>query len=279
MSDFFQNYYKHVEERKEQGIPPLALSAEQAEALIGLLQDIPSGKDDELLDLLKNRINPGVDPAARVKADFLVELVKGSKKCKLVSAADAVEILGTMVGGYNLDGLIDALSSADDKLAPIATKALKNMVLAVNRFEDIQKLSKGGNKFAKEIIESWANGEWFTNSEKVPDEIKCVVYKVDGEINTDDFSPASFAFTRADIPLHSVCMGGSLFPKGPEEIAALQKKASLPIAFVGDVVGTGSSRKSACNSLLWHIGDEIPYIPNKKRGGVILGGIIAPIFF
>ena len=279
MSDFFSEYNKHVEERAQQGIPPLALSESQAEQVVALLQDIPAGKGEELLDLLTNRINPGVDPAAHVKANFLVGLVKGEFSCDVISKADAVKLLGTMVGGYNLQGLIDILKSDDAELVPLAADALKNMVLSVNCFEEVNELAQAGNAAAKEVVESWANAEWFTNADEIPEEIKCVVYKVDGEINTDDFSPAKFAFTRDDIPLHATCMGGSLFPSGPQDIDALEKKTGLPIAFVGDVVGTGSSRKSACNSLLWHIGEDIPFIPNKRRGGVILGSTIAPIFF
>lgn len=280
MSDFFTDYYAHVEERAALGIPPLALSAEQATQLVELLQNIPEGKGEELLDLLTNRINPGVDPAAHVKADFLIGIVKGSFNCEVISKADAVNLLATMVGGYNLQGLIDVVDSKDAELAPLAANALKEMVLSVNVFDEVNTLATAGNNFAKEIVESWANAEWFTNSDDVPETIKTVLYKVNGEINTDDFSPAKFAFTRDDIPLHATCMGGSLFPNGPQEINELQiANPELPVSFVGDVVGTGSSRKSACNSLLWHIGEEIPYIPNKKRGGVILGGIIAPIFF
>ena len=279
MSEFFSEYNSHVEERAQQGIPPLALSESQAEQVVALLQDIPAGKGEELLDLLTNRINPGVDPAAHVKANFLVGIVKGEFTCAVISKADAVKLLGTMVGGYNLQGLIDVLKGDDADLISLAADALKNMVLSVNCFEEVNEIAQSGNAAAKEIVESWANAEWFTNSDEIPEEIKCVVYKVDGEINTDDFSPAKFAFTRDDIPLHATCMGGTLFPSGPQDIDALEKKTNLPIAFVGDVVGTGSSRKSACNSLLWHIGEDIPYIPNKRRGGVILGSTIAPIFF
>jgi aconitate hydratase 2 / 2-methylisocitrate dehydratase len=278
MSSFFEEYSKHVEERATLGIPPLALTEEQATEVVTLLQNIPAGKGEELLDLLTNRVNPGVDPAAHVKADFLVGITKGALTCEVISKAAAVKLLGTMVGGYNLQGLIDLIKAEDAELASFAADALKNMVLSVNCFDEVNALAKAGNATAKEVVTSWANAEWFTNSDEVPSEIKSVVYKVDGEINTDDFSPAKFAFTRADIPLHSTCMGGALFPEGPAKIAELEK-GGLPISFVGDVVGTGSSRKSACNSLLWHIGDDIPFIPNKRRGGVILGGIIAPIFF
>ena len=278
MSNFFEDYYKHVEERKAEGIPPLALTKDQAAEVVKMLQDIPAGKGEELLDLLKNRINPGVDPAAQVKADFLIGITKGSYNCELISKEDAVQLLGTMIGGYNLQGLIDLVADNGD-LADKAAYELKQLVLSVNIFEDIKALSDKGNTHAKEIIESWSEAEWFTNKPDVPESIKSVVYKVNGEINTDDFSPAQHAFTRADIPLHANAMGGVLFPSGPKEIKDLKDKFNLPITFCGDVVGTGSSRKSACNSLIWHIGDDIDYVPNKRRGGVILGQTIAPIFF
>jgi aconitate hydratase 2/2-methylisocitrate dehydratase len=278
MTDFFQDYNKHVEERSKEGIPPLALTREQATEVVSLLQDIPSGKGDTLLALLRDRVNPGVDPAALVKADFLIGIVKGSFTCDVISKEYAIELLGTMVGGYNLQGLVDIVAENND-LSKLAGDQLKNLVLSVNIFEDVQKLSESGNAVAKEVVESWANAEWFTSKPEISESLKSVVYKVDGEINTDDFSPAQHAFTRADIPKHALAMGGSLFPKGPEEIAELKEKAKLPITFVGDVVGTGSSRKSACNSLLWHIGDDIPFVPNKRRGGVIIGQTIAPIFF
>lgn len=277
--DFFNEYNSHVEERKKEGIPPLALTREQTAQVIELLQNIPSGKGDELLNLLKNRVNPGVDPGAQLKAEFLLKIANAETSCEVISGEDAVEMLGTMVGGYNLDGLISLLEKNNGKLSELAANALKYMVLSVNRIDDIQGLSDKGNALAKEVLESWANGEWFTSKDEVPAEIKTVVYKVDGEINTDDFSPAAYAFTRADIPLHANVMGGVLFPDGPKDISDLKGQHNLPVTFVGDVVGTGSSRKSACNSLLWHIGDEIPFIPNKKSNGVILGGIIAPIFF
>ncbi len=278
MNHFFEEYYAHVAERAQAGIPPLPLNREQTLEVIELLKNPPVGKEDELLELIINRVNPGVDPAAQVKAEFLFKVAHGEETSSLISAERAVELLGTMVGGYNLDGLIQLVDEQGPLAAPAAT-ALKNMVLSVNRFEDVRALAEGGNATAKEILASWANGEWFTTQPEIDEEIKTVVYKVDGEINTDDFSPASFAFTRADIPLHSTCMGGTLFPNGPQEIAELKEKTGLPVTFVGDVVGTGSSRKSACNSLLWHIGEDIPCIPNKRRGGVIIGSTIAPIFF
>lgn len=278
MSQFFEEYSAHVEERAKEGIPPLALDKEQTVAVVELLKNPLAGKEDELVALITDRVNPGVDPAAQVKAEFLFKVAHGEESTPLITSERAVELLGTMVGGYNLDGLI-RLVDEQGKLATPAATALKNIVLSVNRFEDVQALAENGNEIAKEVLVSWANGEWFTSQPEIEEEIETVVYKVDGEINTDDFSPASFAFTRADIPLHSICMGGSLFPNGPQEIADLKEKTNLPVTFVGDVVGTGSSRKSAINSLLWHIGDDIPCIPNKRRGGVIIGSTIAPIFF
>ncbi len=278
MSNFFEDYNKHVEERKAEGIPPLALNKEQTTEVCKLLQNIPAGKGEELLELLTNRVNPGVDPAAQVKADFLLKIVHADATCELIDKKHAVTLLGTMLGGYNLAGLISIMKGSDEELATLAANALKKMVLSVNIFEEVNELASS-NKFAKEVIASWANAEWFTSKEAVPAEIKTVVYKVDGEINTDDFSPAAYAFTRADIPLHSTCMGGVLFPNGPKAVADLKAKFELPVTFVGDVVGTGSSRKSACNSLLWHIGNDIDFVPNKRDGGVIIGETIAPIFF
>jgi len=278
MAPFFKEYSAHVEERATEGIPPLALSKEQTEEVIELLKNPPAGEKDELVDLITNRVNPGVDPAAQVKAEFLFNVAHGEESTPLISAERAVELLGTMVGGYNLDGLIK-LVEEEGALAAAAASALKNMVLSLNRFEEVQVLANGGNDTAKDILVSWANGEWFTALPQVAKEIETVVYKVGGEINTDDFSPASCAFTRADIPLHSTSMGGTLFPNGPQEIAGLKEKTHLPVTFVGDVVGTGSSRKSACNSVIWHIGQDIPCVPNKRRGGIIIGSTIAPIFF
>jgi len=278
MNDFFETYYAHVKERAQKGIPPLALSREQTGKVIEMLKNPPAGKEKELVELITYRVNPGVDPAAQVKAEFLFKVAHGEESSPLISPKKAVELLGAMVGGYNLDGLI-RLVEEQGELADTAATALKNMVLSVNRFEDIQTLAKGGNEIAQDILVSWANAEWFTSLPDVPEEIETVVYKVDGEITTDDFSPATYAFTRADIPLHATCMGGGLFPDGPREIAELKKKTGLPVTFVGDVVGTGSSRKSACNSLIWHIGQDIPYVPNKRRGGIVIGSTIAPIFF
>ncbi|MBN2161561.1 MAG: bifunctional aconitate hydratase 2/2-methylisocitrate dehydratase [Pontiellaceae bacterium] len=278
MSTFFETYYAHVEERSKEGIPPLALDKEQTADVIELLKNPPAGKEEELVELITNRVNPGVDPAAQIKAEFLFKVAHGEESTPLISPERAVELLGTMVGGYNLDGLI-RLVAEEGALAATAAASLKKMVLSVNRFTDVKALADKGNDVAKDILASWAAGEWFTSMPEIAEEIETVIYKVDGEINTDDFSPASFAFTRADIPLHSNCMGGTLFPDGPQEIAGLKEKTGLPVTFVGDVVGTGSSRKSACNSLIWHIGQDIPCIPNKRRGGVVIGSTIAPIFF
>ncbi|MDF7806572.1 bifunctional aconitate hydratase 2/2-methylisocitrate dehydratase [Pontiellaceae bacterium B12219] len=278
MSQFFEEYYAHVEERAKEGIPPLALNKEQTAEVIELLKNPPAGKEDELVALITDRVNPGVDPAAQVKAEFLFKVAHGEESTALITPERAVELLGTMVGGYNLDGLI-RLVDEQGPLAATAGAALKKIVLSVNRFEDVKALVDKGNEIARDVLSSWANGEWFTSLPAVEEEIETVIYKVDGEINTDDFSPASFAYTRADIPLHSTCMGGSLFPSGPQEISDLKAKTKLPVTFVGDVVGTGSSRKSAINSLLWHIGNDIPCIPNKRRGGIIIGSTIAPIFF
>jgi aconitate hydratase 2/2-methylisocitrate dehydratase len=275
---FFEEYYAHVAERAKDGIPPLALNKEQTIDVIELLKNPPAGKEDELVELITNRVNPGVDPAAQFKAEFLFKVANGEESTPLITAERAVELLGTMVGGYNLDGLIKLVATKGE-LASVAATALKNMVLSVNCFADMQAMANAGNEIAKEILVSWANGEWFTSQPEVAEVVETVVYKVDGEINTDDFSPASQAFTRADIPMHSTCMGGTLFPNGPQEIADLKAKTGLPVTFVGDVVGTGSSRKSACNSVIWHIGNDIPCVPNKRRGGIIIGSTIAPIFF
>jgi aconitate hydratase 2/2-methylisocitrate dehydratase len=279
MSQFFENYNQHVQERKKDGIPPLALTKDQTAEVCELLTNPPAGKGEELLELLTNRVNPGVDPAAQVKAEFLGKVAHGEVSCELIDKKHAVKLLGTMLGGYNLTVLIKVMDGSDNELAGLAADALKHMVLAVNSFEDVKALADKGNELAKGVITSWANGEWFTSRDDVPTEIKTVVYKVDGEINTDDFSPAAYAFTRADIPLHSTCMGGVLFPEGPKIISDLKDKFKVPVSFVGDVVGTGSSRKSACNSLIWHIGEDIPFVPNKRTGGVVIGTTIAPIFF
>lgn len=270
-----ENYLKHVEDRKKMNIPPLPLSPEMTEFVCKKLELPEDGKGEFYLELLRDRVSPGVDPSAKVKADWLNKVAKGETKSPVVSKRDAVFMLGTMLGGYNVQYLVELLN--DDELAEEAAKGLKNTILVYDAFDKVAELSKK-NSFAREVIESWANAEWFTSKEPLADEIKVVVYKVDGEINTDDFSPAKHAWSRPDIPLHALAMGETRFPGGNEKIAEFRKQG-LDVAFVGDVVGTGSSRKSACNSVMWHIGYDIPFVPNKRRGGIILGGLIAPIFF
>jgi len=268
-------YNKHVAERETLGIPPLPLNPEQTEALCGLLESPPAGQEAFLLDLLENRIAPGVDPAAKVKAAFLGRILSGEATSPLIDRVKAIAILGTMLGGYNVRHLIDALS--DEALADTAVEALSGTILVYDAFDDVAALS-ATNEAAKRVVTSWAEAGWFTARPALPAEIRVRVFKVDGETNTDDLSPASDAWSRPDIPLHALSMGRDRFPGGIETIAKWRAEGHR-IAFIGDVVGTGSSRKSACNSVLWHIGDDIPAVPNKRRGGVIIGGAIAPIFF
>lgn len=268
-------YLAHEAERAAQGIPALPLSPEQTTELCKLLEAPPAGKEAFLLNLLKERVSPGVDPAAKVKAEFLAGILNGSKKSPLVSKVDAVRILGTMMGGYNVNPLVDALKDAE--LADEAACALSGMTLVYDGFDQVVALSSS-NAAAKKVLTSWANAEWFTNKPGVPETIKVKVFKVEGEINTDDFSPAGDAWSRPDIPLHALAMGKTRFPNRLKDIADW-RAAGNQVAFVGDVVGTGSSRKSACNSVLWHMGQDIPCVPNKKTAGVIIGGVIAPIFF
>ncbi|WP_103668549.1 bifunctional aconitate hydratase 2/2-methylisocitrate dehydratase [Pseudanabaena sp. BC1403] len=268
-------YRDHVAERAQQGIPPLPLNAQQASALCDLLQKPPAGEEEFLLSLLRDRIPPGVDQAAYVKAGWLTAIAKGELTSPLVTPSRAVELLGTMVGGYNVHTLINLLEN--DDLGDLAATALKKTLLVFDAFNQVLELSKT-NARARSVIESWAAAEWFTSRPALPETVTVTVFKVTGEINTDDFSPASQAFSRPDIPLHALCMLESMMPTGLKTIAELKEKGH-PVAFVGDVVGTGSSRKSAINSVLWHIGNDIPFIPNKRSGGVILGSTIAPIFF
>ena len=259
------------------GIPPLPLDAEQTAALIELLKK-DHKESDFLLNLLKERVPAGVDDAAYVKAGFLSDLTKGKTNSPYITKEDAVVILGTMLGGYNIQPLIDCLEI--DGLADDAANALSNTLLIFDAFNDIFELSKN-NVYAKRVIDSWANGEWFTNKNDVPESIKLTVFKVPGEINTDDLSPAPDAWSRPDIPLHALAMlkmPREGIDKPLETIEELKKKGN-PLVFVGDVVGTGSSRKSATNSVLWHMGDEISAIPNKKEGGFCFGSKIAPIFY
>ncbi len=268
-------YAKHEKERASQGIPPLALNATDTKELCELIKNPQNENKELLLDLFVNRIAPGVTPSAKVKAHFLNEILKDKIQTPLIDKTKAIEILGTMVGGYNVQPLIESLE--DETLAEEAVKALKKVTLVYDAFDQILDLSKD-NKYAKQVLTSWANAEWFTLREDLPKEIKVKVYKVDGEINTDDFSPASEAWSRPDIPLHALSMGNSRFPDGNETIAKWRAEG-YKVAFAGDVVGTGSSRKSACNSLLWHIGEDILFIPNKRNDAIILGGAIAPIFY
>ena len=277
-------YRKHALKREALGIPALPLTAEQTSELCEILKNPPETEQEELLALLRDRVPPGVDDAAYVKAGFLTGVAKGEINCPVISATDAVRLLGTMVGGYNVQSLVDllksdrdAMPSASSAIATEATKALSKTLLVFDAFNDVLELSQS-NSYAKQVIDSWADAEWFTNRPKPAEAITVTVFKVPGETNTDDLSPAPHATTRPDIPLHALAMLESKMPEGLETIAKLKEKGH-PVAYVGDVVGTGSSRKSAINSVLWHIGQEIPFVPNKKAGGYILGNNIAPIFF
>jgi aconitate hydratase 2/2-methylisocitrate dehydratase len=269
------SYRIHAAERLVLGLPPLPLNAEQVSALVELLKNPPLGENDALVDLLVNRVPAGVDQAAYVKAAFLSDIAKGLAVSKLVSPADAVRLLGTMLGGYNVQALVELL---DGPLGEQAAEALSHTTLMFDAFHDVQEKMLAGNAHARKLIESWANAEWFTSRPALPKEIKCVVFKVPGETNTDDLSPAQEAWSRPDIPLHAKAMLVSKMPDGLATIESLKQKG-LPLAYVGDVVGTGSSRKSAINSVQWHMGEDIPHIPNKRTGGIVLGGKIAPIFF
>jgi len=271
-----ETYLQHQSERNKLGIPPLPLTAEQATELCKLLVDPPKGQEELLLSLITDRVSPGVDPAAQVKAAFLSEIVAGKKTSPLITAKNAIKLLGTMVGGYNIAPLVAALQITN--LAQEAVSALSKITLVYDAFDEIASLAKNGCKPAQVIIISWAEAEWFTSRQGVADSYKLKAFKVDGEINTDDFSPAGDAWSRPDIPLHALAMGKTRFPDGLATIAQYRKEG-FQVAFVGDVVGTGSSRKSAINSVLWAIGNDIPYIPNKKSNGIIIGGAIAPIFF
>ncbi|WP_258086714.1 bifunctional aconitate hydratase 2/2-methylisocitrate dehydratase [Xenorhabdus bovienii] len=281
-----EEYRKHVAERAAQGIVPKPLDAAQAAALVELLKNPPKGEEDFLLDLLTNRVPPGVDEAAYVKAGFLAAIAKSETASPLVTREKAIELLGTMQGGYNIHALIDALD--DEKLAPISVKALSHTLLMFDSFYDVEEKAKAGNSHAKQIIQSWADAKWFLGRPELAEKITITVFKVTGETNTDDLSPAQDAWSRPDIPLHALAMlknaregiepdqAGAVGPI--KQIEELNKKGH-PLAYVGDVVGTGSSRKSATNSVLWFMGEDIPFVPNKRGGGVVLGGKIAPIFF
>ena len=272
-----KEYSQHVAQREALGIPPLPLNAQQTSELCELLKQPPSQEKEELMMLLRDRVPPGVDEAAYVKAGFLTAIAKGEIPCPLISPQGAVDLLGTMVGGYNVQSLVGLLKSRNSNLASAAAIALSKTLLVFDAFNDVLHLSET-NPYAKQVVDAWANASWFIGRAKVPEAITVSVFKVPGETNTDDLSPATHATTRPDIPLHALAMLESRIPGALDTIAQL-KEAGHPVAYVGDVVGTGSSRKSAINSLLWHIGQDIPYIPNKRASGYILGGKIAPIFF
>jgi aconitate hydratase 2/2-methylisocitrate dehydratase len=268
-------YRTMEQERAKAGVPPLPLTPAEVGVICQALEKAGGADGEALRDLLENRVAPGVDPAAKVKAEWLSAVARGRVQAPAVPRQDAVRILGTMLGGYNVGPLVEALS--DKAIATAAAEALKKTILVYGHFDAIVKMSKT-NPLAKSVLESWAAGEWFLAREAFPETIAVKVYKVDGEINTDDFSPAGHAPTRPDIPLHAQSMGEKRFPGGNEVIRKFREEGHR-VAFVADVVGTGSSRKSACNSLMWHIGEDIPHVPNKRRAGVVIGGLIAPIFF
>ncbi|TKX32483.1 bifunctional aconitate hydratase 2/2-methylisocitrate dehydratase [Campylobacter aviculae] len=269
---FKENYNKAVKEREILGIPPLPLNTDQVKEICELLKN---QKDEELVELLQNRVNPGVDDAALIKCEFLDSILKNKINVPSIDKKRAFSMLKTMLGGYNVKVLIDALK--DDHIAQEAADVLKDIIFIHDNFHTIAELSKN-NSYAKEVLQSWADAEWFLKKEKLPEVIKCVVFKVSGETNTDDLSPASDAFTRSDIPLHAKAMLKVRQVGSLEKIKEL-KQTGLEVVYVGDVVGTGSSRKSAINSIQWHLGKEIDGVPNKHSGGIILGSTIAPIFF
>ncbi|EMZ39457.1 aconitate hydratase 2 [Helicobacter bilis WiWa] len=281
MENFVKEYENNVAERSKEGVPPLALNVAQTKQVIGILKGSDETNKAFCKDLLANRINPGVDDSARLKAEFLGNIANGTEKCSVINSIEATKLLGTMLGGYNVPYLVKLIESSDSAVAKEAANALKHTLLVYDTFDTIANMSKT-NALAKEIIESWANAEWFLSKPKLQDEIKLVVLKIDGETNTDDLSPASDAFTRSDIPLHAKAMLKSRienYESRIENIKKIAKDNNASVVYVGDVVGTGSSRKSACNSIVWHFGNEIPYVPNKKSGGFVIGSIIAPIFF
>nr|WP_211218505.1 bifunctional aconitate hydratase 2/2-methylisocitrate dehydratase [Tepidiphilus margaritifer] len=279
-------YRAHAAERAALGIPPLPLSKEQTEQLVELLRHPPAGEEAFLLELLEQRVPPGVDDAAKVKAEFLARVAKGEEKNSLLSRERATELLGTMLGGYNVQPLIDLLDDA--LVGPIAAEGLKKTLLVFDYFHDVKEKADQGNANAQAVLRSWAEGEWFTSRLPVPERIKITVFKVPGETNTDDLSPAPDAWSRPDIPLHALAMLKNPRPgiepdepgqRGPIRLIEELKKKGNVVAYVGDVVGTGSSRKSATNSVIWWTGQDIPFVPNKRYGGICLGGKIAPIFF
>ncbi|WP_188151539.1 bifunctional aconitate hydratase 2/2-methylisocitrate dehydratase [Teredinibacter waterburyi] len=279
-------YRNHVAEREALGIPPKPLTPEQVSDLVALLKNPPAGEEEYLLDLITNRVPPGVDEAAYVKAGFLSAIARGDDKCPLIDTTKAIELLGNMHGGYNIVTLVDLLDNTE--YAALAATELKHTLLMFDAFHDVEEKAKAGNSFAQDVMQSWADAEWFTRREPVAESIKLAVFKVTGETNTDDLSPAQDAWSRPDIPLHALAMykmeRDGITPeepgvKGPlAQIKALQD-TGIPVAFVGDVVGTGSSRKSATNSVLWYFGDDVSGVPNKRAGGICIGSKVAPIFY
>jgi len=279
-------YRAHVAERAALGIPPLPLNKQQTTELVALLKNPPAGEEAFLVELLTYRVPAGVDDAAKVKAEFLARVAKGEESCALVSRAKATELLGTMLGGFNIKPLIELL--ADAEVGTVAAEGLKKTLLMFDYFHDVKELAEKGNANARAVMQSWADAEWFTSRPEVPASQKITVFKVSGETNTDDLSPAPDAWSRPDIPLHALAMLKNPRPgitpeepgvRGPVKFLAELRARGNVVAYVGDVVGTGSSRKSATNSVLWFTGEDIPYVPNKRFGGVCLGSKIAPIFF
>ncbi|HEY3045881.1 MAG TPA: bifunctional aconitate hydratase 2/2-methylisocitrate dehydratase [Polaromonas sp.] len=287
-SEFLPTYRNHVAERAVLGIPPLPLSAKQTAEVIELLKNPPQGEEAFLVELITHRVPAGVDDAAKVKASYLAAVAHGSEKCALISREQATQLLGTMLGGYNISPMIELLDDAEGSVATQAANGLKNTLLMFDQFHDVKEKADKGNQHAKAVLQSWADAEWFTSRPEVPQSIMLTVFKVAGEINTDDLSPAPDAWSRPDIPLHALAMHKNARPgvtpeedgkRGPVKfIEELKAKGNL-VAYVGDVVGTGSSRKSATNSVLWFTGEDIPFVPNKRFGGVCLGSKIAPIFY
>ena len=283
---WLETYRAHVAERAALGIPPLPLSAKQTESLIASLRAPVAGEEAFLVELLTWRVPAGVDDAARLKAGFLDAIAKGDEKNTLISRAKATELLATMLGGFNIKPLIDLLEDAE--VGTVAAEGLKKTLLMFDYFHDVKVLADKGVATAKGVIQSWADAEWFTSRPEVPASLTLTVFKVSGETNTDDLSPAPDASTRPDIPFHALAMlknpRAGIEPdepgvRGPLKLLEKLVAKGHPVAYVGDVVGTGSSRKSATNSVLWFTGEDIPYVPNKRFGGVCLGTKIAPIFY
>ena len=277
LETLLKDYKNHERERRVLGIPPLPLNAEQTNLITKLLENPNECESRYLLNLLENRVPPGVDEAAYVKASWLTAIVNKEKFSEFINPIHAIKLLGTMIGGYNVNSLVEIIKNETPNLANASAQVLKKIILVYDAANEIFELSKN-NKYAKEIINSWSDAEWFTSKNNIQKEIKCIAFKIDGETNTDDLSPAVHATTRPDIPLHALSMLEFKQKNSLKELKEL-KKEGIQIAYVGDVVGTGSSRKSAINSLIWHIGEDIPFVPNKRTGGIIIGGKIAPIFF